>query len=188
MTHAADALAALDAAFRSLGLRWYVFGAQAAIVHGAARVTKDVDVTVDPGAHAPAAVLDTLLAAGFASRASDARTLAETSRILPLVHRASGMPVDVALAGQGLEEAFLDNAREATIAGVRVPVAAPEDIVTMKLLAARPTDREDVVAILRAQRARFDERRVRTMLAELEAALDQSDLLPALDDALRRAR
>ena len=33
--------------FGALGARWHLFGAQAAIVHDAARLTADVDVTVD---------------------------------------------------------------------------------------------------------------------------------------------
>jgi len=36
----------LEAVFESTASGWYVFGAQAAILHGAARLTADVDVTV----------------------------------------------------------------------------------------------------------------------------------------------
>jgi len=46
-----ELLAALDSGLRSLGIRWYLFGAQAAIVHGAARLTADVDATIDAGEH-----------------------------------------------------------------------------------------------------------------------------------------
>jgi hypothetical protein len=40
---------ALLAVFGELGSAWYVFGAQAAILHGALRFTEDIDVTVVPG-------------------------------------------------------------------------------------------------------------------------------------------
>ena len=43
----AELLGALAHVFDRLSLRWYLFGAQAAIVHGAARLTGDVDATVD---------------------------------------------------------------------------------------------------------------------------------------------
>ncbi len=39
-------LAACSAAFAELGLRWYLFGAQAAFFYGASRLTVDVDLTV----------------------------------------------------------------------------------------------------------------------------------------------
>jgi hypothetical protein len=42
----AELLADLAAAFDQRRVDWYLFGAQAAILHGAARLTADVDVTV----------------------------------------------------------------------------------------------------------------------------------------------
>ena len=36
----------LKTVFDQVSSRWYVFGAQAAIMHGAARLTADVDTTV----------------------------------------------------------------------------------------------------------------------------------------------
>lgn len=41
------ALADLGAALEEVGLRWYVFGAQASNVYGTPRTTADVDVTVE---------------------------------------------------------------------------------------------------------------------------------------------
>ena len=43
-----EALVALSRVAKELGLRWYLFGAQAAVLWGRARTTADVDVTVDP--------------------------------------------------------------------------------------------------------------------------------------------
>ncbi|HEY5617144.1 MAG TPA: hypothetical protein VIK60_04325 [Vicinamibacterales bacterium] len=42
----AELLADLATALDEAGVAWYLFGAQAAILHGAARLTADVDVTV----------------------------------------------------------------------------------------------------------------------------------------------
>jgi hypothetical protein len=36
---------------------------------------------------------------------------------MPFVHRATAMPLDVVLAGSGLEDEFLDRAREVDIGG-----------------------------------------------------------------------
>lgn len=41
----ADLLAALAGALGELGVRWYLFGAQAVLIHGRPRLTDDVDVT-----------------------------------------------------------------------------------------------------------------------------------------------
>ncbi len=45
---AASTLADLASVLEDLGLRWYLFGAQAAIHYGNPRATADVDVTVEP--------------------------------------------------------------------------------------------------------------------------------------------
>ena len=50
-SHIGEVLATLGTCFDSLGVRWYLFGAQAAIFHGVARLTADVDVTVLPELH-----------------------------------------------------------------------------------------------------------------------------------------
>lgn len=56
------------------------------------------------------------------------------------------MPLDIVLAGPGLEERFFARVVVRTIDGVRVPVASPEDIIVM-VLAGRAKDVDDVVAI-----------------------------------------
>ena len=43
----AELLGALGAVLDRLGVGWYLFGAQAALLYGAARLTADVDVTVE---------------------------------------------------------------------------------------------------------------------------------------------
>lgn len=110
---ASSTLADVARALESLGVRWYLFGAQAAIHYGSPRVTADVDMTV--------------------------------------------------------------------------PIASPNDIVVMKMLAGRAKDLEDLVGILRAAPDRLDVEEVRALLSQLEQILGQSDMLPPFDDALRRA-
>ena len=64
----AELLAALHGALAALGVRWFLFGAQAAILHGAARLSADVDVTVDRGRRSATELVVALAAAGFELR------------------------------------------------------------------------------------------------------------------------
>ena len=182
----AELLRALGCVLERLSLRWYVFGAQAAIVHGAARLTGDVDVTVELGALETATLVAALEGEGFALRVSDAEGFVERTRVLPIVHLGSGMPVDIALAGPGLEELFLQRVQLHTVENAMIPVACPEDIVAMKVLAGRPKDIDDVVAILAARADTIQVESIRDTLRLLEQALAQSDLLPTFEEALRR--
>ena len=137
-SHIGEVLAALGTCFDSLDVRWYLFGAQAAIFHGVARLTADVDVTVLPGLHSTGRLVSVMEANGFGLRVTATDDFVARTRVLPFVHSATRLPVDVVLAGPGIEERFLDRAELHVLEGVRVPIATVEDLVTMKILAGRP--------------------------------------------------
>lgn len=184
----ADLLAALQGALAALGVRWFLFGAQAAILYGVVRLSADVDVTVDLGKRSATDLVAALAAAGFELRIPDAAGFAEATRVLPFVYRASRMPLDVVLAGPGLEEQFFAGAQERLVSDVRVPVVCAEDLVAMKVLAGRPRDVEDVAAIARVRRDDLDLDKIRVTLRMLERALDRSDLVNELERVVAAAR
>lgn len=183
----ADLLSDLGRAFDTLGISWYLFGAQAAIVYGVARLTADVDVTVRAPAMPTADWLATLTEHGFHGRFADAAFVAST-RVLPVTHLKTGLPVDIVLAGPGLEDEFLERAVILSIDGVPVPVIELADLVVLKILASRPKDLDDVVSLLRIHPDDLDTVRIRTVLKMLEDALGQSDLLSALAQCQSRAQ
>ena len=187
-SHVGEVLAALGTCFDSLGVRWYLFGAQAAIFHGVARLTADVDVTVLPGLHSTGRLASVMEANGFRLRVTATDDFVARTRVLPFVHSASRLPVDMVLAGPGIEEQFLDRAEFHVLEGVRVPIATVEDLVTMKILAGRPKDLDDAGGMLRARSEEIDLDHVRRMLQLLEEALSQSDLIPQLEQLIRRER
>ena len=176
-----DALAGVEA-------RWYLFGAQAAIVHGAARLTADIDITVELIDRSPRELEAALIEAGFVSRIADVDTMVERARVLPVVHSASGVPVDVVLAGPGLEALFLERAEMLDVGGVMVPVARAEDLITMKVLAGRGKDLEDAFAIVLARRPNLDVAMIESTLNVLEKALDRRDLLVQFREIESRAK
>jgi len=163
-------------------LQWYLFGAQAAIVWGSPRLSADVDITaaIEP------AIVDSFIKAmrhhGFDLVFTDSDFVART-RVLPFVHRSTHMPLDVVLAGPGLEEDFLSRAISVEIGDTRIPVISPEDLVITKVLAGRPKDIEDVRSVIHERKASFDVERTRRILRLLEQALAQSDLLPVFERA-----
>ena len=119
-----------------LGLRWYVFGAQAVNLHGFPRATADLDITVELAGLRPAALVAKLADAGFSARFTDEAFIAAT-RVLPIVHDATHLPIDLVLAGPGLEQRFLDEVVAMPIGGKTVFVMSPENLIVTKLLAGR---------------------------------------------------
>lgn len=181
---ATDVLRAVAAAMGELGVRWYVFGAQAAIIWGSPRLSSDVDVTVE--FLAPEKITDVLRRHGFAIVEDDPDFISRT-RVIPVVHSQSRMPVDVVLAGPGLEDEFFARAIVRKVGGRNIPVMSPEDLVATKILAGRAKDLEDVRAVLHARRTDLDVERIRALLQLLEQALTRGDLLPQFEEEWKRA-
>ena len=184
-----EALGDLGRAFSGLGLRWYLFGAQAAIIHGAARATADLDVTVDLAERTTTQLVEAVKDRGFILRVrdDDEEFLTQT-RVVPMVHEHTSLPVDVVLAGPGLEELFFERVEAVAIEGISFPVASAEDMVVMKLLAGRAHDIEDAAAIIAARDDKMDFAHIEGLLRTLEQALDQSDLLLQLEQIRHRER
>ncbi len=174
---APDLLADLDAVLRGRGLRWYVFGAQAVIALGRPRMTADVDVTVELGTITLPALLRDLAERGFDPAFEFDDEFVNSTRVVPLRHIATETPLDMVLAGPGLEELFLARAVPMDLGGPVVPVIAPEHLIVTKLLAGRPQDLEDVCGLLRAKLP-LDEAEIESILGDLEAALGEGDLMP----------
>ena len=174
---AADLLAALAPVLARWG-RWYVFGAQAVIVHGVPRLSADVDVTIALMPDAPERFVRDMGEAGFRLRVDDPEFIRRT-RVMPFVHEATGMPLDVVLAGSGLEEEFMTRAVPTDVGGTTVPVIDAADLIIAKILAGRPKDLEDVRALWRVHSGTLDDARIRRVLRLLEEALGQGDLVSA---------
>src|SRR5438552_19163909 len=100
----AELLAALAAALDRLGVAWYLFGAQAALLYGAARLTADVDVTVRLGDQPTSALVDALVAAGFELRVRGVHGFVARTRVLPLGYRRTSSRVADVLPSPGADE------------------------------------------------------------------------------------
>ena len=133
---ALDLLTALSPILSRWG-RWYVFGAQAVIAYGVPRLSADVDVTLALTPDVPERFASDMDAAGFSLRVTDPEFVRRT-RIMPFVHVATGMPLDVVLAGSGLEEEFLSRAVSTDVGGTPVPLIEVCDLIVAKVLAGRP--------------------------------------------------
>lgn len=164
----------LEATFESLGLAWYVFGAQALVLRGLPRATADVDVTVIPESTSTTEILRALEGHGFVGRVTNP-DFVEATRVLPVWHEASRFPVDVVLGGPGLEELFAEGASTIDIGPEGVPVASPTHLAVMKLVAGQPKDMEDVRWLL-GRPGEVDREALQELVDQLVAALSDDDL------------
>ena len=163
-----------------LGVDWYLFGAQAATLRGLRRTTVDVDVTA-VGVALDGESLTRGLGHAFALRVPDAEEFVRATRVLPLVHRATGIDVDLVLGGPGLESWFLERCESIAVEGTSIRVPCVDDLVLMKLIAGRPRDLEDVIELVAFDPGATDLARLREVLREIETGIGESGLVAALD-------
>ncbi|MBI1876284.1 MAG: nucleotidyltransferase [Acidobacteria bacterium] len=181
-------MSALSRVLEEWSARWYVFGAQAVLIWGRPRLTADVDVTIRLVPEDTTRFVNVMESAGFRLRVAAGPAFVQHTRVLPFAHTPTGLPLDLVLAGPGLEEVFLSRAVTVDLGGVSVPVISPEDLIVTKVLAGRTKDLEDVRGVLLERLDTLDLAMIRDTLGLLEDALSQSDLRRAFDAELARVR
>lgn len=183
----AEHLQAIATALEPLGIRWYVFGAQAVIAAGAVRVTADIDITTEDTP--PSRLQAALTRAGYVLRPDieDLEELIEQHRILPLVHEKTGMQLDVVRAGPGPEEGMLERLVLRRIGKQQIPFVSTNDLLVLKTLAGREKDLGDIRSLLQAAKGEIDLDLVRERLDELGRVIDDSTLRRSFDEQVRSA-
>lgn len=179
-----DVLGALRDALDGFGDGWYLFGAQAALLRGSRRLTSDIDVTVLPGPSSTEDLVERLRTHAFRLRVPDVDDFVQQTRVLPVVHEPTGMPVDVVLGGPGLEELFLSDAELVTLGTTVVPVPTAEHLIVMKLLAGRPLDLDDAEAMFRAAKPAIEP--IESLVDAIAEGLGEDDVRVALSRLRQR--
>ena len=164
-----------------------IVGGVAASILGRPRLTEDVDVLVLLDREDWSSFLAAGQGFGFVPRVDDALGFAEESRVLLVLHRPSGTPIDVVLGALALEEEIVRGAARIEIAGVAISLPTPESIVVMKAIAQRSRDVADIEGILDTC-DHLDIDWIRARLTEFDRALGRTDLLAEFERIVARAR
>lgn len=181
------AVAAVARALAHLPASGMLIGGIAVIARGVPRTTRDVDATVSADSCDIDALLRIFEQHEVQPRINDAKAFAQANQVLLLRHAPSGVDVDVSLAWLPFELEALGASEVLSIGGAPVPVARPEDLVIYKAIAWRPQDQQDVERLLALHGARMDLARVRRIVAELAAALEEPERAAELERVILRA-
>jgi hypothetical protein len=164
-----------------------LIGGIAVIARGVPRTTRDVDATVSAETGHLEGLLRTFGKHELGPRIDDALDFAQANQVLLLRHAPSGVDVDVSLAWLPFELEAIDASDDLLVGEVRVPVARPEDLVIYKAIAWRPQDQQDVERLLTLHGDRMDLARVRRVVTELAAALEEPERTSDLERVIQRA-
>ena len=151
----APLLAGLARALRRRRLPFMFVGGQAVLLHGAPRLTHDVDITVGASPEQVAEVLAACEKLALEVVVADPAGFAAETFVCPARHPPTGVRVDFILSNTRYEHGAIARAVDVDLAGETLPFAAAEDLLLLKLVAGRPLDLEDARSIVRRQQGRL---------------------------------
>lgn len=150
------------------GWRSSLIGGLAVQRWGEPRQTRDVDLTLLTGLGGEERFVDPLLAR-YRPRVPDARQFALAHRVV-LVETATGIPVDISLAGLPFEARVIERSTPFAVEpDTTLMTCSAEDLVVLKAFAGRIQDWLDVEGVIVRQGRRLDRALV---VAELRPLLE----------------
>jgi len=181
------ALQALETWLRSEGLDHVYIGGLAVALVGRPRITQDIDGIVLLGEMSIQEFLSRARAAGFFTRVPDAVAFTVKSRVFLLRHEGTKVPIDLSIGFLPFEEETVRRARLMKTMRFEIPVATPEDLLILKVIAGRPRDIVDMEGLLAANPG-IDRGRVRSATAMFAEVLEAPEILETLERLLEAPR
>ncbi len=180
-----DAALRLQEIWREEELQFCFIGGLVVHHFGEARATQDIDAAMATGFGDEMATIDRLFC-HLQPRISDATNFARLHRVV-LGQEASGIPVDVSLAGLPYELEMIERAADEELRpGRRVRTCTASDLVILKAFASRDRDWSDIRGILIHSQRLLDWAMIQkelTMLCELKEEPEIVDRLLQLRDS-----
>ena len=175
-----EVLAKFAGELATRNFRYALIGGLAASMRGRIRATEDLDLILLCNLDEALTLVKSLGEAGFSPLLEDYEKVARSALLLPIIDRASGIQLDVAIGLSGFEKEIVERADPMIVGGHEIFVATPEDLVVLKILAGRPRDLQDVKGIVEIHADRLDWQYCVATARRLESAVDM-DLVQQIE-------
>ena len=149
-------IAGLARALRARDIGFMLIGGQAVLLHGAPRLTDDIDLTLGIGPDRVEVVQEVVRSLDLIPLAPDPTRFAQDTFVYPVRDPVTGFRVDFIFSTTPFEQQAIAHAVLVTIADEQVPFANAEDLIIHKLFAGRARDWDDAVSVVRRQGPRLD--------------------------------
>ena len=169
-----ELLKAIALALDRAGVPYMIFGAQAVLLYGEPRITRDIDVTLGVGPDQPGPVLAVISEMGLRVLVDDPKEFLEQTFVLP-AQDASGVRIDFVFSLSQFEQQAIARARIVPLDGVEVRFVSMEDLIVQKIVAGRPRDLDDAKNVIRKNPG-FDRAFVEDWLGQFDQELDTDAL------------
>jgi hypothetical protein len=149
-------IARVARALAGANVPFMLIGGQAVLLHGEARLTQDIDVTLGVDPDRLTDVVSACTAAGLRPLPDDLEPFVRRTFVLPAEDDQSRVRVDLIFSTTPYERQAIMRAVTVELGGTAVPFAAAEDLILHKLFAGRPRDIEDAIGVVRRKGAEVD--------------------------------
>jgi len=158
---------------------YVIIGGVAVSIHGEPRLTADIDANI---------ILERSQISLFIKHArkyaiypvsTETKNIAMETGVVPMVYKKGKVTgrFDLIIVENILERLAIERAGLKTMAGVKVRLISPEDLVIHKIASSRPRDHEDLRGILLRQSKRLDFKYIRYWLRKIDQANKGAQLL-----------
>jgi len=172
----------IDKRCRAHQIPYTVIGGIATIIHGYLRVTADVDITTLAEINDLEKVLS-VFADDYIALKPNPLAFFQRCLFVPLQHKITKIKVDVAAALSGIERLTVKRSQRLLYNDVEINACTIEDLIIMKLVAARPKDIGDLQMLVPKNRKKLDVRYLRARAKEF-IDVERSDVLERLEEFL----
>jgi len=151
-------LAAAQAILAKTSIPHCLIGAAALGAWGRPRATRDLDILVLVDEELRARLIAQLSLSDIRvnQRWLDANPMAKERVTRFTAPSCPDYPLDIIYAADGHERETLARAQMVLLQGLSLTVVSPEDLILLKLKASRPTDFDDVIAIVKNPHLQLD--------------------------------
>ncbi len=151
---------------------YMVVGAQAVLLYGEPRLTRDIDVTLGAGPDRLSEILDLTKGWEWKVLVDSPAEFVQRTMVLPCVDPQSGIRMDFIFSNSLYEQQALTRVRRVAVGKAQICFASVEDLIIHKVVAARPRDLEDVRSVLLKNRD-IDMAYIRHWLEEFDRSLGE---------------
>ena len=183
MNRIEEAVVEVAGGLTAANLEYAIFGGAALMMHGSARSTEDVDLTVWLGTQSIESAVTTLTRR-WPSRISNPVEFAERSRVLT-VTLANGVAADIVFGALDFERDAIGRAETRQVLGETVRLIAPADLILHKAVSARARDQEDVTFLIRRFRNSLDREKLERTVRDTAASMGEPEVFERFQSAWR---
>lgn len=160
-----------------------VIGGIATSLLGEPRFTADIDVLIMLSITGVSDFVGEVFTYGIFPRVSNIEKFAKQNRVLPMIHKETGLNVDFIMGLLPFEEEVIKRSQIARIYDISISLPTIEDLIILKAVAHREKDLLDLRGLVRVNKDKeMDIHRIEYWVRQFGDGLDQPDLWDSVKD------